>query len=93
MTDLPKKFDYYPVADVETGIYKRSRYGLKDSHSPGFEYIEKLLFDIKYPYLSVRRSIDRNRVLELSKPDGSALVAEIVGILKGFHPLVKFINE
>lgn len=86
-------FDYHPVANVETGIYKRSRYGLKDSHSPGFEYIEKLLVDIEYPYLSVRRSIDRKRVLELSKPNGDALVAEVVGILKGFHPLVEFINQ
>jgi len=92
-TKQPRVFDYFPVADVETGVYKRSRYGLKDSHSPGFEYIEKLLFDIEYPYLSVRRSIDRKQVLKLSKPNGDALVAEVVGILKGFHPLVEFINE
>jgi len=93
MTKQPRVFDYHAVADVETGIYKRSRFGLKDSNSPGFEYIEKLLFQIDYPYLSVRRSIDREQVLELSTPNGDALVTEVVDTLKGFHPLVKFINE
>ena len=86
-------FDYYPVADVETVLYKGSRYGLRDSHSPGFEYIEKLLFDIAFPYLSVRRSIERKRVLELSRPNGDPLVAEVLAILKAFHSLVEFINE
>lgn len=93
MTKQPRVFDYYPVADVETGIYRRSRYGLTDPNSPGFDYIKRLLFDIEYPYLSVRRSIDRRRVLELSKPNGDALVAEVLDILKAFHPLVEFINK
>lgn len=92
-TKQPRVFDYYPVADVVTGVYRRRRYGLNDTQSPGFEYIEKLLFDIEYPYLSVRRSIDRKRVLELSNPNGDALVAEVLDILKAFHPLVEFINQ
>lgn len=92
-TKKPRVFDYHPVADVETGLYKGCRYGLRDSHAPGFEYIEKLLFDIEFPYLSVRRSIDRSRVLELSHPNGDRLAAEVLAILKSFHPLVEFINE
>jgi hypothetical protein len=74
-------------------MYGKVRYGLNDFSSPGFEYVEKLLLDIKYPDLTVGRSIDRRKVLELSKPNGDALVAEVLGILKGFHPLVEFINE
>ena len=48
---------------------------------------------IHLPYLSVRRRIDRNRALELSRGDGRSLVDEVVGVMKAFHPLVKFINE
>lgn len=92
-TKRPRVFDYVPTADVEAGIHKRRRYGLIDTSSPGFDYIEKLLSEIEFPYLSVRQRIDRARVLELSKPNGDALVAEVLGILKGFHPLVEFINE
>lgn len=92
-TKRPRKFDYIQIADIEAGIHKRRRYGLKDASSTGFDYIEKLLFDIEFPYLSLRRRIDRNRVLQLSKPNGDALVAEVLDILKGFHPLVDFINE
>jgi len=92
-TKQPRVFDYFPLAEVKTGIYKRKRYGLTDLSSPGFEYIEKLLCDIEYPYLSVRRRIDRGRVLDLSKPNGDALVKEVLDTLKVFHPLVKLINE
>lgn len=92
MTNQPRMFDYFPVADVEGGIYNRCRYGLKDPQSPGFDYIEKLLSEIEYPYLSLRRSLSRKHVVELSKPNGDALVKEVQSIMKGFHPLVAFIN-
>ena len=92
-TDQPRVFDYYPIAEVVTGTQKRDRYGLKDFHSPAFDYIEKLLLEIDYPYLSVRRSMSRSRVLELSKPNGEALVAEVLSTLKELHPLVEFIND
>ena len=91
-TNRPRVFDYFRIAEVETGMYGRTRYGLKDFQSPGFEYIEKLLLDIKYPDFTVMRRIDRKRVLELSKPNGEALVAEVLGTLKELHPLVEFIN-
>ena len=47
------------------------------------------LFVVDRAYTSPTQS----RVLELSKPNGDALVAEVVGILKGLHPLVEFINQ
>lgn len=92
MTTQPRVFDYFPVADVEGGTQGRRSYGLKDARSPGFDYVERLLFDIEYPYISVRKSIDRRQVLELSMPNGDALVTEVLKILKGFHPLVEYIN-
>ena len=61
--------------------------------SPAFEYIERLLLHTEFPYLSLRRRINRTRVLELSNPNGDALVSEVISILKEFHPLVEFINE
>ena len=93
MTNQPRVFDYFAVAEVRGGIDKRRRYGLKDPHSPGFDYVEKLLQDIEYPYMSLRRTISRSQVLELSEPNGDALVAEVLQTLKGFHPLVEFINS
>ena len=92
-TKQPRVFGYFPVASVETVIYENCRYGLADAHSTGFEYIERLLFDIEYPYISVRRSIDRKEVVELSESNGKPLVAEVLDTLKGFHPLVKYIND
>jgi hypothetical protein len=92
-TKRPRVFDYLRIAAVETGMYGKSRYGLSDFSSPGFEYVEKLLMDIQYPDLTVGRRIERRKALELSKPNGDALVAEVLDILKGFHPLVEFINE
>lgn len=92
-TKRPRVFDRFRVAEIETGMYGRVRYGLNNFKAPGFEYIERLLLDIEYPDLTVGRSIERRQVLELSKPNGDALVAEVQGILKGLHPLVEFINE
>jgi hypothetical protein len=85
-TGLPRKFDYYAIAEVEG-------YGLKDSESPGFDYILALINQTQYPYLSVRRRIPRAHVLELSKPNPEVLVDEVTGLLKAFHPLVEFINQ
>ena len=85
-TGLPRKFDYYAIAEVEG-------YGLKDCDSPGFDYIPRLMSQTDYPYLSVRRRIWRDRVLQLSKPHPEALVEEVIGVLKAFHPLVEFINQ
>ena len=49
---------------------------------------------IHLPNLIVRRQIDRDAALELSRKDqGRSLVDEVVRIMQAFHPLVKFINE
>lgn len=91
----PRTYDYYTIVALEAGTRKPHHpgpYGLKDPQSSGFSYLERLLEQIQYPYLSVIRRIDRKNVLELSKGNGDALVDEAVGIMKGFHPLVEFIN-
>ena len=92
-TNRPRHFDYNRLAEVRTDNYNGTRYGLEDCQSPGFEYIEKLLLDIKYPDLTVGRSFSRQEVLELSKPNGQKLVAEVLKTMKGLHPLVEFINN
>jgi hypothetical protein len=92
-TKRPREFDYYLLAEVEGGVHGRCPYGLKDPVSPAFDYIERLLLHTEFPYLSLRRRICRKRVLELSKPNGDALVNEVLGTLKAFHPLVEFINQ
>ena len=87
-------FDYYVVAKLEGGVHKDyhpGHYGLKDPQSNGFDYLETLLEQIPFPYLSVRKRLDRKRVLELSKK-GDALIDEVLGIMRKFHPLVEFIN-
>jgi len=89
----PRVFDYYTVAELEAGVHDRVPYGLKDPQSQGFDYVCTLLSQIQYPYLSVRRRINRKQVVELSKGGGKALVDEIVEITKAFHSLVQFVNE
>jgi len=86
-------FDYYTVADLEAGVYDGAPYGLKDPQSPGFDYVCTLIRQIKYPYLSVRKRINRKKVVELSKGGGKALTDEIVETTKAFHSLVQFVNE
>jgi len=88
-------YDYYVIATLEAGVHKDYHpgpYGLKDPQSNGFNYLETLLEQIQYPYLSVRKRIDRKQVSELSKGNGEALVDEVLGIMREFHPLVEFIN-
>jgi hypothetical protein len=92
----PRTYDYYIIATLEAGArkpYHPGPYGLKDPQSSGFNYLTTLLLEqIQYPCLSVRKRIDRKRVLELSKENKDTLVDEVVQIMKAFHPLVKFIN-
>ncbi len=92
----PRRYDYYHIARLEGGVYKDpdpQPYGLKDPKSKGFDYIEPLLLkQIKLPYLSVRRRIDKKQVLELSKGEGDALVNCVVDVMKAFHPVVRYIN-
>ncbi len=88
-------YDYYVIANLEAGVYTEPHlrpYGLKDPQSEGFDYIETLLEQIRLPYLSVRKRIDREKALKLSEGNGDALVNEVVNIMKAFHPLVEFIN-
>jgi hypothetical protein len=85
-------YAYNRIAEIQTGIYEEVRYGLTDSDSTGFEYLEKLLLNIKYPDLTVGRSFSRQQVLELSEPNGERLVAEVLKTQKELHRLVKFIN-
>ena len=86
-------FDYYTIADLEAGVHDTVPYGLKDPQSSGFDYVCTLLNHIQYPYLSVRRRLNRKQVVELSKEGGKNLVDEIVGITKAFHSLEQFVNE
>jgi hypothetical protein len=89
-----RKFDQYVITKLEGGIYKdyhSETYGLKDPQSIGFDYLEMLLEQIKLPYLSIRKRINRKQVLDLSKREG-ALVDEVLAIMREFHPLVEFIN-
>lgn len=91
----PRIYDYYIIATLEGGVrkdYHPGPYGLKDPQSDGFDYLETLLEQIWFPSLSVKKNIDRNDVLELSKGKGDGVVDEVVGIMKAFHPLVEFIN-
>jgi len=86
-------FDYYPIATLEAGIRKLPNpepYGLKDPKSNGFDYLERLLEQIKFPYVSLRKRIDRKRILKLK---GDDLVEEVVRFMKAFNPLVEFINK
>jgi len=93
--DRPMMSDYFLIARLEGGScepHHRRFYGLKDPTSSAFDYLVRLLEETRLPYLSVRRRIERKQVLELSKGGGKALVAEVVKIMKGFNPLVEFIN-
>lgn len=92
-TKRPRVFDYYHVADIESGTSKRQRHGLKHPKSAAYDYIEKMLAEIEFPYLSVRRSFFRDEVLELSGADGTELVDEVLQTLHDFHPLVEYIND
>jgi len=85
---VASQYDCYIVAKLEAGNRKDIAKLGKDE----FDYIENFLERTHLPYLSVRRSIDRNHALDLSQGDGQALVDEVVGIMSEFHQLVKFIN-
>jgi hypothetical protein len=93
--DRPMTSDYFLIARLEGGScepHHRGFYGLKDPTSSAFDYLVRLLEEIRLPYLSVRRRIERKRVLGLSRGGGKALVAEVVKVMKAFNPLVEFIN-
>lgn len=93
--EQPRAFDYYGIAELNGGDCKEGQgghYGLKDPTSNGFNYLLGLLKQTPFPYLSVRRRIDRRRVLELSNGNAQALVDEVVRMMTKFHPLVEFIN-
>jgi len=92
----PRKIDEYLIATLEAGTYKpphQGPYGLKDSKSIGFDDLERLLKQIPLPYFSLRKRIDRKRVLKLSEGNGDDLVEEVVRFMKEFHLLVEFINK
>jgi hypothetical protein len=93
--DRPMKSDEYLIATLEGGRRKPHDpgcYGLKDPASSAFEYLARLLEEIPLPYLSVRCRIDRKEVVKLSTGGGTAVVDRVLAIMKGFHPLVEFIN-
>ncbi|MDR3577845.1 MAG: hypothetical protein P4L50_28615 [Anaerolineaceae bacterium] len=92
-----QKYDYYPIATLEAGVYKLPNsgpYGLKDPDSNRFFYLEELLKEIEYPYLTVRKQIDRKQVLDLSsKGNADILINKVLAIMRDFQPLVEFIND
>ena len=52
--------------------------------------LKRLLHEIDYPHFSLRKRLERKRVVEFG---GNAVVGEVVSIMKAFQPLVTFINE
>jgi len=48
-TKRPRDFDYYLMAEVEGGVYRKCPFGLKDPASPGFDYVERLLLHTEFP--------------------------------------------
>lgn len=62
----------------------------RDPTSNGFAELVRLLTAIDYPHFSLRRHLDRNRVVEFN---GRGLLDEVLAIMKAFQPLVAFINE
>ena len=82
-------FDYHLIARIESNYLKDSRIG-----SCGFEYVETLLEKVHLPYLSIRKRIGRNLVVQLSEADrGRSLIDHVTKIMQAFHPLVEFINN
>ena len=82
-------YDYHLIARIESRYLKDPMVGLRS-----LEYLEYLLDKIPLPYLTVRKHIERDLVLNLSEKDqGNTLVTQIVDIMRAFHPFVKFINS
>jgi hypothetical protein len=93
-----QQYDYFPIAELKGQTSTRyGEFGLKvnDLESASFRCLLRFLLkeeEIKYPYLSVRKTIARKHILELSERNVDALVKEVICIMKAFHPLVKFVN-
>ena len=82
-------YDYYLIARIESKYIKDPIVGLRS-----LEYLEYLLDKIPFPYLTMRKNIERNVILNLSEKDkGNTLVTHIVNIMQAFHPFVRFINS
>jgi len=82
-------YDYKRIAKIEVSSLKHHEIG-----TYGFEYIEALLERLPYPYLSIRKLIDREDACRLSQKDqGISFMDEVARICKEFHPIVKFINQ
>jgi len=81
-------YDYHLIARIESKYLKDPIVGLRS-----LEYLEYLLDKITFPYLTVRKHIDRDAVLNLLEKDrGNNLITHILNIMRSFHPFVKFIN-
>jgi hypothetical protein len=82
-------YETHDIAELDADYLKHPELG-----KHGFDYVETLLEQIHLPSLVVKRRIDRDEALELSRKDqGLSLVDEVVSIMQAFHPLVRFINE
>jgi len=92
----PMKSRGYPIATLAAGTYEpphSGSFGLKDETARGFDHLKTLLLEeIPLSYFSLRKRIDRERVLDLSSGGGKRLVKEVVTIMKAFHRLVAFVN-
>ena len=92
----PRKSVENPIATLEAGTYELPNpgtYGLKATNALGFDYLRKLVKQIRNAHFRLVKRIDRREVLNLSSGDGDALVDAVVSTMKSFHPLVEFINE
>ena len=82
-------YDSHDIAELDADYLKHPELGRY-----GFDYVETLLEQVHLPNLVVKRRIDRDETLELSRKDrGKSLVDEVVRIMQAFHPLVRFVNE
>jgi hypothetical protein len=92
----PHKSVENPIATLEAGTYELPNpgtYGLKASNALGFDYLKKLVKQIRNAHFRLVKRVDRREVLDLSRGDGDTLVDAVVSTMKNFHPLVEFINE
>jgi hypothetical protein len=80
--------DNHPVANIQIRYINNPTVGAE-----GFDYLQKIIEKIHLPSMAIKRHIPRKQVLALSQKDqGLSLIKEVVSIMKGFHPLVSYIN-
>jgi hypothetical protein len=81
-------YKYYFITNIEGNYFKRQETG-----ATAFGFVKNLVNEITFPYFMLTEHIQKEKVLELSRDGGTALIDEIVRIIKTMQPLVQFINS